>query len=91
MSEMAAGTAPATGESVRNSVQLPFRCLRLMIAPAYPNELIISLVTHPLRGHPTLHPEIRQLRTLWFPSQHAGDLEPYALGVAMLRVAQTRS
>lgn len=90
MSEIADRFQAATGAAARNSVQLPFRSLRLLIAPAYPNELIVSLVVIPRSGHPTLHPSLRQLRTAWFPSEHAGELEEYALRVAFLRASQTR-
>jgi len=55
-----------------------------------PNELITSLVLVPLRGHPVMHPTVRQLRQAWFPQFHHGELEEYALRLALLQASQTR-
>lgn len=89
MSEMSSSTPGFTGRVARNSVRLPWRNLSLLIAPAYPNELIVSLVMYPHRAHPTMHPHIRQLRQTWYPEEHAGELEEYAIRVALTRVTQT--
>jgi hypothetical protein len=90
MSEIATTPTGFSEWRAGNSPLPPWRNLRLLIAPALPHELVVSLVMYPMRGHPVMHPQVRQLRQTWFPEQHPGELEEYALRVAFLRVSQTR-
>ena len=91
MSEMATSTTGFSEWRAGSNPLPPWRSLRLLIAPALPHELVISLVMLPMRGHPVMHPTMRQLRQTWFPQEHAGELEEYAVRLALLRASQTRS
>jgi len=91
MSEMRSDTPLFERRAAPGGVLLPFRTLRVLIAPAYTDKLIVSVVTHPLHGHPTLHPRWRQLESPWWPSTHPEDVARYALQVAFLRLSQTPS
>lgn len=87
MSEMLPVESPSP--STGNSPLPAWRSLRLLVAPAYPSKLIVSLVVIPRNGHPTLHPQLRQLEAPWFPQTQSGDLDLYALRIAFLRASQT--
>jgi hypothetical protein len=75
---------------VRSNGLPEWKSLRVLIAPAYSNKLIVSLVVLPRTGHPTLHPTLRQLEQEWFPQMHTDDLTAHAVGCAFLRLSQTQ-
>jgi hypothetical protein len=90
MSEMLPGTTDNTDRRALSRGLPPWRTLRIVIHPAYPSQLLVSLIVQPKNGHPSMHAYARGLQAAWFPEQHQDDLLTYAVSTAFLRLSQTQ-